>query len=201
MAQTYHVKGTTFANTISAKLTIVSLSQNQLVFTFENTSSVASKLTGIGFDFTNTGVFTNSGSVSPYTFIDRPNNQSNNGNFNALKVPQYNGVTMDFALALGGQFNGGGSPNAGLSAGQTSSQYTILSSTNSFSGITAAALANNVYIRFKAIGSNGQGSDVAHNLFTPSVAPVPEPGEYAVMGMIGLTLCGLMVRARRRKIA
>jgi hypothetical protein len=31
-----------------------------------------------------------------------------------------------------------------------------------------------------------------------NIIPVPEPGEYAVMGMVSLTLCGLMVRARRR---
>jgi len=31
-----------------------------------------------------------------------------------------------------------------------------------------------------------------------SVTAVPEPEEYAVMGMVSLTLCGLMVRARRR---
>ncbi len=35
----------------------------------------------------------------------------------------------------------------------------------------------------------------------PGTPAVPEPGEYAVMGMAGLTLCGLMVRARRRRAA
>lgn len=29
---------------------------------------------------------------------------------------------------------------------------------------------------------------------------VPEPGEYAVMGMAGLTVCGLMMRARRTRV-
>jgi len=31
-----------------------------------------------------------------------------------------------------------------------------------------------------------------------NVTAVPEPEEYAVMGMVSLTLCGLMIRARRR---
>jgi choice-of-anchor C domain-containing protein len=32
-----------------------------------------------------------------------------------------------------------------------------------------------------------------------SVSIVPEPEEYAVMGMVSLTICGLMLRARRRR--
>jgi hypothetical protein len=31
-----------------------------------------------------------------------------------------------------------------------------------------------------------------------NINPVPEPEEYAVMGMASLALCGLMLRARRR---
>lgn len=46
------------------------------------------------------------------------------------------------------------------------------------------------YTNFNASGSG---------TFSASLAAVPEPGEYAVMGMAGLTVCGLIVRARRRR--
>ncbi|GAB4461137.1 MAG: hypothetical protein OHK0029_26000 [Armatimonadaceae bacterium] len=55
-----------------------------------------------------------------------------------------------------------------------------------------------------ALGFNGSGglnSFVANGSGGTFDAAVPEPGEYAVMGMIGLTLCGLMIRARRRSSA
>ena len=182
-AQTYTFTGN--ETDVKARLNIVTLTNSQVVFTFENVSSVSSKLTGIGFDMTG-GTFTlqsPSPNNTPFTFTTNPGN-----------VPQFNGASLNFALALGGSFTGGGNPNPGLGIGGMSATYSVFSSTNSFSGLTALDLANSVYFRFKAVGPNG-GSDVAHAL---AVTPVPEPGEYAVGGMFLVTLMGLIVRARRR---
>jgi hypothetical protein len=49
----------------------------------------------------------------------------------------------------------------------------------------------------------GNGTDkitgIDNGNITNYIAPVPEPGEYAVMGIFGAGLFGLIVRARRRK--
>jgi hypothetical protein len=48
----------------------------------------------------------------------------------------------------------------------------------------------------------GSGTDkitgIANGNITNYIAPVPEPGEYAAMGIFGAGLLGLMVRARRK---
>jgi hypothetical protein len=49
-------------------------------------------------------------------------------------------------------------------------------------------------------GINAFSANNSSGVFSATTA-VPEPGEYAVMGMAGLTVCGLMVRARRRRSA
>lgn len=51
-------------------------------------------------------------------------------------------------------------------------------------------------------GSGGTGASVSSITYTPAaINAVPEPGEWATMGMAGAGLCGLMVRARRKKAA
>ena len=45
--------------------------------------------------------------------------------------------------------------------------------------------------------SNGKGKAEFTNILGPTSA-VPEPGEYAFAGFVGLSLCGLVLRARRR---
>lgn len=49
----------------------------------------------------------------------------------------------------------------------------------------------------------GSGTDkitgIANGNITNYIAPVPEPGEYAVLGIFGAGLTGLMIRARRRR--
>ena len=61
--------------------------------------------------------------------------------------------------------------------------------------------ANNIFANFRGL-TYTVGQNVTLNLgFAPAVSAVPEPGEWATMGMAGAGLCGLMVRARRKKAA
>ncbi len=55
---------------------------------------------------------------------------------------------------------------------------------------------NPSYTSFGPLSSTTDGAIKVDVSYVPGV---PEPGEYAVMGLAGLTLCGLMVRARRRR--
>jgi hypothetical protein len=187
-AQTYEFKGQSTA--VKAQMSITSLSSGQVVFTFKNVSNIESKLTGVGFDLDlglNDGKFVKtSGPDAPFIFVDGTD-----------QVPQFNDADLDFYLALGGDFNGGGSPRLGLSKGQASSSYTVFSFTNSFAGMSSGDLARGFYFRFKAI--EGGGSDVAHRLSPPAVvAAIPEPSEYAFGGVFLTGLVGLLVRARRK---
>jgi hypothetical protein len=45
------------------------------------------------------------------------------------------------------------------------------------------------------------GGTVGTITYAAAVDPVPEPEEYAVMGMAGMCLCGLMIQAKRRRTA
>jgi hypothetical protein len=56
---------------------------------------------------------------------------------------------------------------------------------------------NPTYTAFGNLSNGTQGSIKVDVTYTPGSA-VPEPGEYAAMALIGLSVCGLMVRARRR---
>lgn len=54
---------------------------------------------------------------------------------------------------------------------------------------------------FRITGGKDSGGNVSSIRYTTVVSAAPEPGEYAVMGMAGLTVCGLMLHARRRKVS
>lgn len=51
---------------------------------------------------------------------------------------------------------------------------------------------------FRISGGNPGGGNVKSITYSTAVSAVPEPGEYAVMGMACLTVCGLILRARQR---
>ncbi len=77
---------------------------------------------------------------------------------------------------------------------------------NTQSGFYSTGIAAGQSLSFQIYTTDnkfGTANVKISNFSAPSIsAPgVPEPGEYAVMGMAGLTLCGLIVRARRRKAA
>lgn len=63
----------------------------------------------------------------------------------------------------------------------------------------SARVGGSLISSFRITGGFGTAASI-DGIFYTTVA-VPEPGEYAVMGMAGLTLGGLMIRARRRKAA
>jgi hypothetical protein len=64
-------------------------------------------------------------------------------------------------------------------------------------GLAGTYIVNNPrYTSFEPLGATTKGAIAVDVSYVPAV---PEPGEYAVMGLAGLTVCGLMVRARRRR--
>ena len=68
--------------------------------------------------------------------------------------------------------------------------------TSAFDSPFSLSYANNQVFVVDSAGSSWRGYNVG---LTPAVSAVPEPGEWATMGMAGAGLCGLMVRARRKK--
>lgn len=56
------------------------------------------------------------------------------------------------------------------------------------------------YVPLFEVGWSNRASALREfSITVQAAAAVPEPGEYAVMGIAGLTVCGLMLRARRRR--
>ncbi|GAB4451438.1 MAG: hypothetical protein OHK0029_00610 [Armatimonadaceae bacterium] len=117
-------------------------------------------------------------------------------------------TTFNFAppiSAVSGFFSplvGGAGPELRFRLNTDQGQITVTetiagnANNNTFFGI----VSNYAIASFEVRGAPGQnGNYGVDNL--RYVSAVPEPGEYAVMGMIGLTLAGLMVRARKRQSA
>jgi hypothetical protein len=61
--------------------------------------------------------------------------------------------------------------------------------------IDSGVVAGSNTLSFRVNNSGANTAGIAFNLQTA----VPEPGEYAAMAMAGLSVCGLMIRARRKK--
>lgn len=76
---------------------------------------------------------------------------------------------------------------------------TLTSGTIATNGNIAAARPANVTFTTFLVRSSGGGRVSTNGVAT--INAVPEPGEWATMGMAGAGLCGLMVRARRQKAA
>lgn len=168
---------------------------NTLTFTITNTSHITfpgstSTITAIGFDLPPIGNSSSSG-LNGFTGMQAPSLGSSFSFSDAAlgNVPHGFGSTavLDFAFITGnsGQFLAG-QVNLGLAPGESAS-FTV--SGAAFAGFTEEQICNAIFVRFQAVGTDGEDSDVG----VPS--EIPEP---STMILLGTALIGLGGVVRRR---
>jgi len=166
---------------------------NTLTFTITNTSAITSPgststITGIGFDLPPRGNASASG-LNGFTGSQAPSLTStfNFSDADLGNVPAgFNNVVLDFGFTTGPSGNfAGGSPNDGLTPGESAS-FTVTGA--AFSGFTESQVCNAIFVRFQNVP--GVGSDVG----VPNTQ-VPEPSSILLMGS---ALLGLGGYARKR---
>ena len=172
---------------LQATINIISLTNGSITFSVTNVlvPGVTSSITGIGFDLPGVITANTPGTCGPTlaecgNFTLAPVVDNTPGN-----VPQFGGVTLDWAVITGPSFTGGNPP--GINQGLTAT-FTV---TGNFTGLTQAQFLAGVYVRFQSVSDPAfpnVGSDVAHNT-------VPEP---ASMLLLGTGLLGIAAGVRRR---
>ena len=178
-ADTVFFQGGSGAN---ATVTNFTLSGNHtFTFTLTNTS-VAGRITAIGFDLTGErpNTFQLAGASNGFTLAHDVLAEAG-----AVTTAGINQGSFDMALLTGDSF-GNGPGNGGIAPGQ-SVTFTL---TGDFSGMSAQQLAASLSLRFKSLGEGGGQSAVAE--------PIPEPMTILLLGT-GLAGTAAAVRRRRAK--
>lgn len=176
------------SSTANAQITLF----NNIVHSYGNVSTSGSQVTGVGtWESYSTYPFGNGGNY--LTFIDFSTNT-----FSVSGMVPYGTGIPTVPVYLTGSFlsttnytNGSTFNFDGVVSFTGGDWYNQLASDL---GVSGASSINGVFTTAGNVGPTGVNSYTL-------TAGVPEPGEWAAMGMLATGLGGLVIRARRRKLS
>lgn len=153
----------------------------RFTYSFQNTSTVGSTLTGLGFDVAPILVLGQTFASGVFPVIEGDLVTTNGGNIA--------GYSLDLCFTTGGGNTCGGNTtaNAGIDMGQTGSGAFTLG----FSGVPQQVTLTNILARYQDVAAPGVNSAIG-----VPVPGVPEPATWAMM-ILGFGLAGSAMRRRR----